>query len=267
MTERRITTPIQPELFRAPRLSYVLISEINDANRKIGTILNMLEMHEFSPEEIIKLQVEKRLLRGGINTNLVSLLSLRHGNDLEEDIKVTIDTFPEETIHPFSVNLIQIDAPSPLYPNKTYSMHATLKDLRGSGIVNSIQAKELIGEVPTNTETTMQHLIHTKDELLIIKREIGNTRNEAESAEYTREYLDQLTKDLIIGRIIPLVQNFQIPPEEASISFNRLRDPSGKHYEMTVITIRGKSYYIKTPDAFLKKTIKRELGGYDFAMP
>jgi hypothetical protein len=194
----------------AERFSSVLIKRISVAREEISAIKRSgFVLGEQGDHYIRGLHMQT-------NADLVSLLALRRRigakeetgpreedafeedaeTALEREISVEFSMYPGEILHPFSSNKVYIAVPSPKYPGFVYRIFASLYDLRGKGVSNSIEAMELIGDKVTLSKSIRSDfLIQTEEELLIVRARkktasIGN-------GKYSLEELDRIEQDLL----------------------------------------------------------------------
>ncbi len=135
-----ITPGVNEGANQAERFSSVLIAEISEARGRIGKVKGTGAWLTDDGYQCIK------DIHTKIDTNLLTLLTLRRGTEMEHEISVQVEMFPGESIHSFSDNRIVVGVPSPKYPGSIYRIYASLSDLRGPNVSNSVEAMEVIGE-------------------------------------------------------------------------------------------------------------------------
>lgn len=198
MTERQVG--IEPDLSQAEKLSTVLIAEISDTRELISAIKSTAGWLTNEDYQSTK-DLHKKT-----DANLITLLKLRQGTTLEQEISVEVEMSPGETIHPFSENRITVCLPSPKYQGSVYKVYANLSDLKGNDVRDSVEVMRVIGKNITVVDIDKNILLQR------IKRELRRINAERElvkkgESRYSLEELNVLAASVIEQRRLALLED------------------------------------------------------------
>lgn len=164
------------------------------------------------------------------NQKIIDLLVARNNNDcpnvtvfLNKGIR-EVNDFTEKT-HPFSDNGIAIYAPSTRTTGEEFTIRTKLSGLRRNGLVeNSLDAELLLGEKIETPEEPNHFMYRTYRELSDIARlRYRAAQKDGKQNLYSVDYFDQLSADIIIGRLLELRRKKKIPLG-FDVNFYLLRD-------------------------------------------
>jgi hypothetical protein len=238
-------------LFKAPRFSQVLITEIGFLNFQVNRARESLSDPSVTEETRQYLLAQKKQFVKQVDVDLFCLTNLRQDSDtLEEEIGIQVAHYPGEKLHPFSRNPVIFTFTVDWHTNPSkYAVRTTLRELRGSDVNDSIQAEEFLGQKTyLKDENPATYLHRTAEELSHIAYKIGEIKDETYTGHYNLEYLEDLTRNLITERIIPLKESGLLP-NDANVQLTEHADPRGKIQVATKISVNGNAYDFIVPAA------------------
>ncbi len=239
-----------------------LIGEISSLSKQIAAIYSL---RDESPNRFLPITQYNEIRRLHVIKDQITIdLLLANLQAPDDRIEIVISKYPNEEIHPFSMNKISIYAPSTENPEEEYLIKTELFDLRRSGVAqNSKEAETLLGGAFISDETGFNFAFRTASELIAIRKatkEImdGNTAE----LPYSVEELHDLSAKLIVERLVPLRLNGKLPADSI-LSFFMYEDTKGNILaENTNLVLRGKVYDFPTSGQRLLPTVT-DFGGYD----
>lgn len=233
-------TPLLPE----PNLEN-LISQIDVLSRPINDF--WIKHDSGGPRRKLPPEEEARFnkLIQPRNQRIIDLLIARNTNDWSNVLVILnkgiqgIDGFKEET-HPFSDNNVTIYAPSSRNLNSDFTIKVKLSGLRRKGLAdNSLDVEALLGEKTEAPETPKNFMFRTQRELAQIRelRNHGHEQTKDPQTIRTIDYLNQLTADITIGRLVELKRRGKIPESFEVFFYSSTDEKTQKPNETTVIRL------------------------------
>lgn len=238
----------------------IVLNELVTVNGEVAKLLRLKDQHLLEADDSGKLaDLNKRKDR-----LLIWVLFYRkEGN---RSIKVTVSGLPQDKLHPYSRNKIEISFPHPKLERRKYRTTSNMKQL----IINSgLRIEELIGEPDQyQSEEFGDYIKRTIAEIAELGHDLNDTLRTNDLIK--KQNLEKLKNELA-SRIIRL--RLREGLTRMVIEVKLLKDPKGKKVRdlMEVRFHPGKgesswSFHIPTFSPFYilyVKPLVEELGGFD----
>lgn len=217
-----------------------LTKEISGISMGIRRIYDIRDVRHLTEEEYTRVRQLNKLK----DEKIMDLLTLRNQNGFSSEISVEMDKFPDEILHPFSMNKVFIYVPSQIRGRgEKYYVETELSDIRRKGQVeNSMEAEEFLGEKTETPEPPREFVERTVRELMKIKKLKRDVLEEKEpNTEPIAGYLNDLSARIISQRLIPLRAKGGIPPKYSLRVFLQAESQNGQAVERIVVYQNGNS--------------------------